>query len=62
MAKSVKLENALWDRVLQAAAKAGYSSPEELVLNAVEKELVRLEDAEASDAVERRLRGLGYIE
>lgn len=62
MAKAVKLESHLWDRVVQAAAQAGYSSPEELVQNAVEKELARLEEAEAAAIVEQRLRGLGYIE
>jgi predicted DNA-binding protein len=62
MAKSVKLSSDLWQRVKQCAAKAGYSSAQELVEHALEKELARLEDAEAHEEVERRLKGLGYLE
>ena len=62
MAKSVKLSSDLWRRVEQCAAKAGYSSAQELIEHALEKELARLEDAEAHTEVERRLKGLGYLE
>jgi hypothetical protein len=33
-----------------------------LIEHAIEKELARLEDAEAHEEVERRLKGLGYLE
>jgi metal-responsive CopG/Arc/MetJ family transcriptional regulator len=62
MAKSVKLSSDLWRRVEECAAKAGYSSAQELIEHAIEKELARLEDAEAQAEVERRLKGLGYLE
>jgi predicted transcriptional regulator len=62
MAKSIKLSSDLWRRVEQCAAKAGYSSSQELIEHALEKELARLEDAEAHEEVERRLKGLGYLE
>jgi metal-responsive CopG/Arc/MetJ family transcriptional regulator len=62
MAKSVKLSSDLWQRVEQCAAQAGYSSAQELIEHALEKELARLEDAEAHTEVERRLKGLGYLE
>jgi metal-responsive CopG/Arc/MetJ family transcriptional regulator len=62
MAKSVKLSSDLWQRVEQCAAKAGYSSAQELIEHATEKELARLEDAEAHEELERRLKGLGYLE
>jgi metal-responsive CopG/Arc/MetJ family transcriptional regulator len=62
MAKSVKLSSDLWQRVEQCTAKAGYSSAQELIEHAIEKELARLEDAEAHEEVERRLKGLGYLE
>jgi hypothetical protein len=48
--------------VEQRAKEAGYSSAEELVEHAVEKELARLEDGEAHEEIERRLKGLGYLE
>jgi metal-responsive CopG/Arc/MetJ family transcriptional regulator len=62
MAKSVKLSSDLWRRIERCAAKAGYSSPQELIEHAIDKELARLEDAEAHEEVERRLKGLGYLE
>jgi metal-responsive CopG/Arc/MetJ family transcriptional regulator len=62
MAKSVKLSSDLWRRVEECAAQAGYSSARELIEHAIEKELARLEDSEAREEVERRLKGLGYLE
>jgi metal-responsive CopG/Arc/MetJ family transcriptional regulator len=62
MSKSIKIDSRLWRRVEQRAKEAGYSSAEELVEHAVEKELARLEDGEAHEEIERRLKGLGYLE
>ena len=61
MAK-VKLDDELWARVKDAAAGAGYASPEELVAHAVEKELATLgEGPEDEEEIKKRLQGLGYI-
>lgn len=62
MAKSIELNPDLWQRVVEYAAKAGYSSPAEFVEHVIEKELARQEKAEAQEEVERRLKGLGYLE
>jgi predicted transcriptional regulator len=62
MAKSIKLSTETWKRIEQCAQKAGYSSPEELVENAIAKELARVEEDDGSAEVERRLKGLGYLE
>ena len=63
MAKSIKLSNDLWQRVEQHAKHAGYSSPEEFIEHVIEKELSRQEEVDSSrDEVERRLKGLGYLE
>ena len=62
MSKSIKLTSDLWQRVEQCAKKAGYSSAQEFVEHVVEKELTRLEEAEAREDVERRFKGLGYLE
>lgn len=62
MAKTITIPTNLWDRVVQASEAAGYSEPAELVRNAIEKELAKLEAPEADDVLERRLKGLGYIE
>jgi len=62
MAKSIKLNSDLWQRVEQHAKKAGYSSPEEFVEHVLEKELARQESEVSEQEVERRLKGLGYLE
>lgn len=59
---SVKLSKPLWQRVRQAAEKAGYASPEEFVEHALERELARLEEAGTKDAIVEKLKGLGYLE
>lgn len=59
----IKLEKGLLDRATAAAKQAGFSSVDEFVAAAVEKELTRLQgDANPDERVEDRLRGLGYIE
>jgi metal-responsive CopG/Arc/MetJ family transcriptional regulator len=62
MSRSIKLNADLWHRVTEYAAKAGYSSVQEFIEHLVEKELSRQEEAEAREEMERRLRGLGYLE
>jgi metal-responsive CopG/Arc/MetJ family transcriptional regulator len=62
MARSIKLSPDLWRRVEEHAKKAGYSSAEEFVEHVLEKELARDEQQESKDLVEKRLRGLGYLE
>lgn len=58
----IKLDDTLLDRASKAADKAGYSSLEEFVRHAIEKELATLEEAEAKEEVVKQLRGLGYLE
>jgi len=62
MAK-IKIEDALWERVKEAAAAAGYSSPEEFAAHALEEALAAGEKADGADEeeVRKRLQGLGYI-
>jgi metal-responsive CopG/Arc/MetJ family transcriptional regulator len=63
MAKSIKLNKDLWQRVEQHAKNAGYSSPEEFIEHVIEKELNKQEEDDSSkDEVARRLKGLGYLE
>jgi hypothetical protein len=59
---SVKLSKALCERARTAAEAAGYSSLEEFLEHAVEKELAHIEEAEGKEEVLRRLKGLGYLE
>lgn len=56
------IDPGLYDRAKQAAAKAGYSSVDELIAAAIENELKRIGEDEAERQVADQLRGLGYIE
>jgi hypothetical protein len=57
----VKLEKSIVDRIRKYAEIAGYSSPEEFITHALEKELAKLEDAQDEEEIRKRLKGLGYM-
>ncbi len=57
----VKLEADLVEKIKRYADLAGYSSPEEFITHALEKELALLEDADSEEEIKKRLQGLGYI-
>jgi hypothetical protein len=42
--------------------KAGYSSLEEFIEHAMERDLARLEEANSKEELIKKLKGLGYIE
>ena len=57
----IKLDRALFEKVKKYSELAGYSSVEEFVTHALEKELAKLEDAASEEEIKNRLKGLGYI-
>jgi len=57
----VKLDKDLVDKVKKYSDIAGYSTPEEFITHALEKELAKLEDADSEEEIKKRLQGLGYI-
>ena len=57
----VKLDKDLIEKVKKYSDIAGYSSPEEFITHALEKELSQLEDAGSEEEIKKRLKGLGYI-
>ena len=57
----IKLESSLVERIRKFAEIAGYSSPEEFITHALEKELALLEDTEDEEEIKKRLQGLGYM-
>ena len=59
--KKVKIDKVLYQHLAEIAKASGYSTTEEYIVHVLEKELVRL-DVDEQDDVQRRLRGLGYIE
>ena len=62
----IKLDDELFEKVKKCAALAGYSSPDEFVVHALEKEVTAIlgsgAESEDEEAVRKRLKGLGYIE
>ena len=58
---NVKLDKDLLAKVKKYADIAGYSSPEEFITHALEKELALLEDADSEEEIRKRRKGLGYI-
>jgi hypothetical protein len=62
MSKSVKIGDSLWERATKRAELEGYSSVQEFVEHLLERELARDKEAEALEEVERRLKGLGYLD
>jgi metal-responsive CopG/Arc/MetJ family transcriptional regulator len=57
----IKLDKDLVTKIRRYASIAGYSSPEEFITHALEKELSKLEGADSEEEIKKRLRGLGYI-
>jgi len=60
-ASGVKLDKALIARVKRISDLAGYSSVEEFITHALEKELAQLESAGSEEELKKRLKGLGYL-
>jgi len=58
---NVKLDKTLLAKVKRYADLAGYSSADEFIAHALEKEIARLETADSDEEVKKRLKGLGYI-
>lgn len=60
---TVKLNKDLCQRAARVAEKAGYSSLEEFIEHALEKDLRQLEDSSENSAdLIQKLKGLGYLE
>ena len=59
---TVKLNKSLCERARLLVEKAGYSSLEEFIEHAMEKDLARLEEAGSKEDLIKKLKGLGYLE
>jgi hypothetical protein len=66
--QKIKIEGELLDQLKQCSEAAGYSSLEEFVLHALEKEVKRIlgpgqgNEPDSKELVRKRLQGLGYID
>ena len=57
----IKLDKGLIARAKRYADLAGYSSVEEFIAHALEKQLAQIEEAASEQELKNRLKGLGYI-
>ena len=58
----IELDKALWARVQEHVRVVGYSSPEEFVQHAIERELVKTEAGETAKSAAGKIRGIGYLD
>lgn len=59
---SIKISKQLVDRAREVVTRAGYSSLEEFIEHAVERDVSRLEQSESKEDLIRKLKGLGYLD
>lgn len=57
----VKLDKDLLNKVKHYAELAGYSSVNEFIAHALEREIERLEESDSEEEIKKKLKGLGYI-
>ncbi len=57
----IKIDKDLLEKVKRHSRIAGYSSVEEFITHALEKEIEKLEEADSDEEIKKRLKGLGYI-
>ena len=58
---NVTLDKALLAKVKRYADLAGYSSVDEFITHALEKELKLLEGSASEEELKKKLKGLGYL-
>ena len=57
----VKIEKELMEKIKKYSEIAGYSSPQEFITHALEKEIATLEESDSEEEIKKKLKGLGYI-
>ncbi len=57
----IKLDRDLLRKIEMYAKIAGYSSTQEFITHALEKEIAQLEQADSDEEIRKKLQGLGYI-
>jgi metal-responsive CopG/Arc/MetJ family transcriptional regulator len=59
--KKVSIDKDLWQKIALISEVAGYSSADEFVVHALERQIAEFEEAETDEEILKKLRGLGYI-
>jgi hypothetical protein len=62
MIMKVEFEDVLWTKVKKYAETAGYSSAEEFVQHAVERQIDTASPAEDDRSAAKKIKGLGYLD
>ncbi len=57
----ISIDRQLWEKLKRLSELAGYSSPDEFVIHALEKEVASIEEADSDDEIREKLKGLGYL-
>ena len=57
----IKIDKELYKKIKKYAEISGYSSVEEFVNHALEKEIAKIEESESEEEIKKKLKGLGYI-
>jgi metal-responsive CopG/Arc/MetJ family transcriptional regulator len=58
---NISIDKKLWLKLKQLSELAGYSSVNEFVVHALEKEVAVIEEAESDEEMREKLKGLGYL-
>ncbi|MDP8248083.1 MAG: hypothetical protein P9M00_08090 [Candidatus Tritonobacter lacicola] len=61
MAKKIKIESDLYEKLEKCAGTAGYSSTEEFIIHILEKTVRDIDAGDDEEKVKEKLRGLGYL-
>ena len=59
--KKIRIDKNLYAKIKEYSELAGYSSVDEFVTHALEKEIARIGEADSEEEIKKRLKGLGYI-
>lgn len=59
--RKIRIERELWEKIRAISEVAGYSSPDEFIVHALERQVAEFEGAESDEEIRKKLRGLGYI-
>lgn len=60
--KKITIDKTLYEKLVEAAARSGYSSVDELITHILEKEVSQHDSDQEQHLAEEQLRGLGYLE
>ena len=56
--RKVKIDKDLWEKIKHLSAAAGYSSPDEFVMHALEKQIAEFDDAESDEEIKKKVTGI----